>query len=654
MGTFKSIGNLIRSQKRQPDIAIARPDFTVLGYITNYQNLSLSLRLTEQSQITFEVARRYYDKEAGVYQKNACTQHLSRLKLLFLSGIGWFMIDSVREISDGISEKYEVTAFSYEYGLCFRDVEIYSRLSAGEGTIELTLERILNRVCESSNWSVGHLTEDCGAMQRTFAQLIQNNWYDFLKGDVEDSFDVILVFDCMEFKINVYTQEDIQSLDESGLYLSYGNLLKDAEIEQLNDPVSTVLTVTGENGLTITPVNPLCINKIYCFTPYMTSEWMEPSLIQAITKWQNKVAGYESVVKYLSWAVQSMMETRSELEKERLNYAADAEKYHELYNTLPSSTATNAQKMIYLDNYKTYSNLREHRQSWIDLYDDMIYTLQGSGYSPLEGTYRGQNEMKDLTGYLTETVDMLEQDFNGEGSGGFSKLSYHVLNDNPNAPGTWIEYSFVYQEITYTRLQILSKCCSSAAASGFQQMINNEKEIPNLAMLPHICAIDNRCTDRNGQFLDVCPAALERNFTDDQLEILKNYFFESSYENRLYRLSNDNSKGSYYGKINTAEKLYQDAKSKIAEMAKISYSFELSSENFLADKAYKNIADKLQLGSTLNAELFKGSWYSVALVGADIQFESPDNFKMLFANKYKIKSDKATLRELLASRQVSF
>ena len=147
---------------------------------------------------------------------------------------------------------------------------------------------------------------------------------------------------------------------------------------------------------------------------------------------------------------------------------------------------------------------------------------------------------------------------------------------------------------------------------------------------------------------------MERNFTDDQLEILKNYFFESSYENRLYRLSNDNSKGSYYGKINTAEKLYQDAKSKIAEMAKISYSFELSSENFLADKAYKNIADKLQLGSTLNAELFKGSWYSVALVGADIQFESPDNFKMLFANKYKIKSDKATLRELLASRQVSF
>ena len=65
MGTFKSIGNLIRSQKRQPDIAIARPDFTVLGYITNYQNLSLSLRFTEQSQITFEVARRDDDKEAG-------------------------------------------------------------------------------------------------------------------------------------------------------------------------------------------------------------------------------------------------------------------------------------------------------------------------------------------------------------------------------------------------------------------------------------------------------------------------------------------------------------------------------------------------------------------------------------------------------------
>lgn len=173
MGTFKSIGNLIRSQKRQPDIAIARPDFTVLGYITNYQNLSLSLRFTEQSQITFEVARRYYDKEAGAYQKNDCAQHLSRLKLLFLSGVGWFIIDSVREISDGISEKYEVTAFSYEYGLSFRDVEIYNRISAGEGTMELTLERILTRVCASSNWSVGHLAEDCGAMQRTFEQIIQ-------------------------------------------------------------------------------------------------------------------------------------------------------------------------------------------------------------------------------------------------------------------------------------------------------------------------------------------------------------------------------------------------------------------------------------------------------------------------------------------------
>lgn len=650
MGTFKSIGNLIRSQKRQPDIAIARPDFTVLGYITNYQNLSLSLRFTEQSQITFEVARRYYDKEAGAYQKNDCAQHLSRLKLLFLSGVGWFIIDSVREISDGISEKYEVTAFSYEYGLSFRDVEIYNRISAGEGTMELTLERILTRVCASSNWSVGHLAEDCGAMQRTFEQIIQKNWYDFLKEDVEDSFNVILVFDCLEFKINVYTQEDIQVLDNSGLYLSYGNLLKDAEIEQLNDPVSTVLTVSGENGLTITPVNPLCINKIYCFTPYMTSEWMEPSLIEAITKWQNKVAAYEPVVKYLSWAVQSMMEKRNELEKERLNYEADAEKYHQLYNATPNGTATNAQKMIYLDNYKTYSNLREHRQSWIDVYDDMIYTLEGGGYSPVSGSYKGQNEVEDLTEYLTETVDMLEQDFNSEDE----ILCYYVLNDNPDTPGTWSKYSFAYQRITYTRLQILSKYCSSAAVNGFQQMINNGKKIPNLARLPHICAIDNRCTDRNGQFLDVCPAALERNFTDDQLEILKNYFFESSYENRLYQLSNDNSKGSYYGKINTAEKLYQDAKSKIAEMAKISYSFELSSENFLADKAYKNIADKLQLGSTLNAELFKGSWYSVALVGADIQFESPDNFKMLFANKYKIKSDKATLRELLASRQVSF
>lgn len=315
-----------------PKIAICRLDLQMLGYL-NAVNIVIKPTAYALSELTFKV-----------YEGSNFYDSVRKKMVLEVDGFGRFEIQKAEKMSDGSEEYKEVSAYSYEVSmnkvtLTYKEDTVFKLWDAispqeivtsnivtikdeygKDKKVEVQVKRptLLWIIHEQTGWNIKHVDESLMNSSRTMT--IDNaQAYSLLAGDISDAFKCYFVFDTMTKEISVYERGSVTDITDiearhvknSGVNLSFRNLIKDIKISEASDDVVTALTVTGAEGVGINLVNPIGNNIIYDFSYYMNDkDWGMPKDLQdAIKDWLAKIEDKkESYANYVALRVRKSTE----------------------------------------------------------------------------------------------------------------------------------------------------------------------------------------------------------------------------------------------------------------------------------------------------------------------------------------------------------
>ena len=267
----------------QPVMELCNPNKRQLTIYSEVQDLKLTLRFASVSEMAFTI---YKDEKRGDMQFELTRKQ----RLIHVEGIGYFVIVNVNENHDSGTPYKEVTAYSAEFLLNYKPLNVsftsvlatttYSRsykfydFEYPEDTLMYKLfNGFYDWKFDDSNLKAdadNGNTELIGKY-RTFSDT-GDGLYGFLQNYVAASFECVFIYDIENFTVSAYKLTDV--LNYTDVILTFDNLMQSAQIEELPDDICTVLAVSGANSLSLASVNPTGTNNIYKFDYYLTDEWL--------------------------------------------------------------------------------------------------------------------------------------------------------------------------------------------------------------------------------------------------------------------------------------------------------------------------------------------------------------------------------------------
>lgn len=253
-----------------------------VGILVDTSDEELVLNFNAMSELNLRVTKvRRDDAEANAHTL-ALYKAIQNRRLLFVDDIGYFMITSVVDGYDEAGFHYkDITAKSCE-------AEIQNKMLPyiADGTYAFT--NLLETVVASLPlWRIGTVDDTITAKHRTFEDVsTEQNILSFMLENMQDAFECIFVFDCIERLIHVYDQN--QYVRRTNIHITKQDLINSIDISENSDDVYTVLNVLGDENLNIAPINPLGTNLIYNFDYYL--DWMSKELRTKVEEWKALVA----------------------------------------------------------------------------------------------------------------------------------------------------------------------------------------------------------------------------------------------------------------------------------------------------------------------------------------------------------------------------
>lgn len=297
---FNSLGAIV-----QPKVSIHRLDLEMIGYL-NVTNLVIKPTFCSLTELAFTC-----------FQDSNFYDCIKKDMVLEVDGFGRFVITEVKEDNDGQTVTKEVTANSYEetmnkVTLSYKENTVFKlwdpiepdkgiKLSdnnvlitaknEGVYTIAYEYPTLLYIISQQTGWTIAHVDTRLCEAARTMT-IDKEQAYGLLVGDVAEAFKCYFVFDTIDKKIYCYDRDEAKHpLVNSGINLSFRNLINTQTISESSDDVLTALTIEGAEGVGINLVNPLGNNVVYDFSYYMNGEeWGMPLGLQyAVSNWMNKI-----------------------------------------------------------------------------------------------------------------------------------------------------------------------------------------------------------------------------------------------------------------------------------------------------------------------------------------------------------------------------
>ena len=123
------------------------------------------------------------------------------------------------------------------------------------------------------------------------------------------------------------------------------------------------------------------------------------------------------------------------------------------------------------------------------------------------------------------------------------------------------------------------------------------------------------------------------NFTTDQIKELQPFIVQSGYTNSNF-IQTDTMNNSEIQQ--QAQELYDEAVDLLSRISEPRYNFDVESVNFPLIELFKSFTDELVLGSVINLEIEPGVISYPLLLGFDLNYDSPDDFKLIFGNRLRL------------------
>ena len=268
--------------KKRPNFILRNFDGKAIGVLGHIIKPTAEFNYNEISEIEFEYPS--YDNGVELEEYN----YLSGMRIIDVEGFGQFILRNPEEKDDGIIKIKSCTAYSLEYEFNNKTITIeegtynfWSPFNSDNTIVQMILQRM-------PSWSIGTISTDLIGKYRTF-NVDNKTIYDFIKNDLQETYECIFEFDTYNRTFNVRSVND--KIIREPVYLSTANLAKEIEIEENLDELVTALDVFGADGVDIRSVNPMGQTRIYNLDTYMTEEYFSPEMI---SKWENWKSTFES------------------------------------------------------------------------------------------------------------------------------------------------------------------------------------------------------------------------------------------------------------------------------------------------------------------------------------------------------------------------
>lgn len=255
-----------------------------VGTIPGVSNLHLSVKFSEPSEMSFDVAAKLDGEPNWIYDK------LTGYTIIYTDDYGVYIAMSPDKEADGIADTTHITAYSREKELDSK------RFFLDEGTFKFyditnmnNPDTIIGRILEKAvGWSVGEIDASVAQRYRTFDQY-DDYLLPFMYNTATEKYRCVFVFDTYKRTINVYDADSEYSC--LPIYLDFDNLITNAKVEEMSDELATAIRPYGSDQLDIREVNPTGSNWLYNLDYFVTKGDIPKALAEKYHAWQLEILG---------------------------------------------------------------------------------------------------------------------------------------------------------------------------------------------------------------------------------------------------------------------------------------------------------------------------------------------------------------------------
>lgn len=416
------IDNIDITKKHEFVLTLTMTNKKELAILKDIINPQLEVNMDTQNRLSFEVP--YFIEEPFTFSHewvyNTDYDLIKVKNLIRLNNEQYFVINNVT-LASGEKSNKKIECVSLENKLSKKNIvlngierQLHSdELHVGQGIFDI-LE-------EETSWSMGVLDHNAKyetinnseVVKYRWFDSINKSWYDFLTNDVTEAFNVILFFDTINKKIDVYDRNTFG--ENKGLYLSEENWIKNISKTIRGENIVTRLHISGREDIEISTVNPNGKNYIECFDYVKLNGQMSEELIEALEKYnillnqknaefQTLKSGLDSLVNQRTIKQGQMLDVQEEITGlEHLQAAYIKEKNN---TDLPTVKANIQTKKTELANIQTELN---NLQTQINTKNSEIAQIASDIEKENSLDEQGNNIFsEDL---LEELDDFIEEDY---------------------------------------------------------------------------------------------------------------------------------------------------------------------------------------------------------------------------------------------------
>lgn len=641
---FSTIGVV----EEQPTLVLCNADGTAIQTLGYAFGLKANICYNEASTITFDIPA-YVDGE-----KTPHYDDIIGMRVMDMIGWGRFVLMNPGVKNDGVKEIKSCKAYSLEYELTYKKVffeeatyNFWNPLSPDNTVLGVI-------IAEFPSWNIGTVDEDLVNRYRTFSSS-DANAYNLMKSTLQQTYSCIFDFDTYTRTINV--RSTANEAVSKPVYLSMENLVKEIEIDEDTENIFTVLDVNGGEDVNIRMVNPLGTNKIYNLDYFMNTTHFSQSLIDKWNSWKktlstNQLAFYnisvERVLKTTAILTEQTVLSNLEnidlasLESERSVYVEylaqhtdkSSDDYNGIQDKLTNVNSRIRSKKAEISAQKEVIAVLEQEES--DLADELLAIQKSVAFDKfftadeltIIERYFKEESIEESTFVVSEVDSYSDSDISNNISNfkvGFGSCSYNKATTDGGKTMYTIKGGNLTLSSSATALtaEVVSACFE----------INDDNTLTLSAFL------------NSGKIGDT-------SFPSGCISVTATGATASPSGSSAINLSIENGKIYFtrnttdYERHSVSWDLFEYGKETLDALAYPSYSFSVSSANFMAIDEFIGFVKQMELGQRIY--LNTGSKViEPLLIGVEIDFEDMTSLSLQFSDKYSASDSASKLVELL-------
>lgn len=619
--------------RKRPNFIIRNFDGKAIGVLGHIIKPEAIIRYRDFSEISFTYPSHVNGKKLSEYDL------LTGMRIIDVEGFGQFILHNPAENDNGVKSSKSCSGYSLEYEFTNKSI------SLEEGTYNFwnpfapdsTILGII--LSEMPSWSLGTVSSSLIGKYRTFS-VDGLSIYDFMKSELEKTYECVFDFDTYNRKINV--RNKYNTVPTKPVYISTSNLAKEIVVEEDIDDLFTVLDVNGADGVDIRSVNPMGENRIYNLDSYMTEEYFSADIIQKWNRWKITFESYQTLY-YSIVIAQNMQISR---------YATESAVLTDMQGEL---TGLESQKAALLQAVAMDSSLQsklntvnsqiKFKESEINSQNSLLTTIQNQ-ISNYTSQLKQINKETAFSSFFTDNeLKILDRYFKCGSLTDSSFVASEVDSYSSESSVTrGLSSVFNIANCTAVRMATYTSDITFYTIRGGFINVNDSQLKLNADVVSGTLQVNRDNTFVMSLYLN--QGSINGNtFPSGTLSLTGRLYTNVSYGDTSIRINTSATTAymtyetSEYQRMSIAWDLFEYGKDVLDKKAYPVYHFTVDSSNFFAIDDFVSFAKEFTLGERIYLHLNMGVIEPI-VTGVSVEFDDLSKLELEFASDFQIKNGK--------------